>query len=412
MIRSYKYSFIVFFLIFTSCKVQKLKTFEYDKPVDTSTKTIQYQQKKTFKLGSVYADNLFDGARMNNFERINDSVFRVTILPENEPINESPHYAFNVWSDSLKSISLQLYYPTAKHRYWPKYSIDGKNWVRLDSSNVGLSKIDSIVELKIQLSTKKLKIAAQEIKTSGYVKSWAKKQANNVDVKYMVVGKSKLNRDLIMLEIGSGLSKDKEVLLLFSRQHPPEVTGYLALEAFIGELLKDNYLSKDFRAKYRILVFPLLNPDGVDLGHWRHNAGGVDLNRDWAYYRQPETKIIANYIIDYVNNNSNDVILGMDFHSTFHDLYFTLQDDLRSKLYPYKDYWISGIDNFFPDYSPNDIPGGLGTFTKGWFYNQFNAASITYEIGDETPRYFIKKKAEVAAREMMKLLILKNTVKN
>ncbi len=412
MSEPFKYILLAIFIIFTSCKVQKLKTFDYDEPVDTSTKTIQYQQKKTYKLGNVYADNLFDGARMNNFEKLNDSVFRVTILPENEPINASPHYAFNIWSDSLKSIFLQLNYPTARHRYWPKYSVDDKSWFRLDSSNVGLSEVDSIVELKIKLSSKKLKIAAQEIKTSTYVRSWAMKQANNVDVKYITIGKSKLNRNLIMLEIGSGLSKDKEVILLFSRQHPPEVTGYLALESFIEELLKDNRLSRDFRNKYRILVFPLLNPDGVDLGHWRHNAGGIDLNRDWAYYRQPETKIIANYIVDYVNKNANDVILGIDFHSTFKDLFYTLKDDLRSKLYPFKDYWISGIDKSFPNYSPNDIPGSLGTFTKGWYYNQFNAASITYEIGDETPRDFISEKAEVAAREMMKLLILKNADNN
>ncbi len=412
MSEPFKYILLAIFIIFTSCKVQKLKTFDYDEPVDTSTKTIQYQQKKTYKLGNVYADNLFDGARMNNFEKLNDSVFRVTILPENEPINASPHYAFNIWSDSLKSIFLQLNYPTARHRYWPKYSVDDKSWFRLDSSNVGLSEVDSIVELKIKLSSKKLKIAAQEIKTSTYVRSWAMKQANNVDVKYITIGKSKLNRNLIMLEIGSGLSKDKEVILLFSRQHPPEVTGYLALESFIEELLKDNRLSRDFRKKYRILVFPLLNPDGVDLGHWRHNAGGIDLNRDWAYYRQPETKIIANYIVDYVNKNANDVILGIDFHSTFKDLFYTLKDDLRSKLYPFKDYWISGIDKSFPNYSPNDIPGSLGTFTKGWYYNQFNAASITYEIGDETPRDFISEKAEVAAREMMKLLILKNADNN
>ena len=398
----------VTFLIFTSCKLQKLETFDYENPVDTSTKKIQYQNKKTYQLGNVYADNLFDGARLNNFEKINDSIFRATILPENEPINASPHYGFHIWSSEIRDIYLQLYYPTAKHRYWPKYSLDDKNWYRLDSTQVNLIKGDSLVELKIQLSPKKMKIAAQEIRNSAYVRSWVNKQASNRDVKYKTIGKSKLNRDLMMLEIGSGLAEEKEVILLFSRQHPPEVTGYLAIEAFVEELLKDNRLANNFRAKYRILVFPLLNPDGVDLGHWRHTAGGIDLNRDWAYYRQPEAKIVANYIIDYVNENSNNVILGIDFHSTFNDLYYTLQDDMRSKIYPFKDYWMIGVDKGLPNYTPHDIPGALGPFTKGWFYNQFNASSMTYEIGDETPRDFIRLKAEVAAREMMKLLILKN----
>ena len=70
------------------------------------------------------------------------------------------------------------------------------------------------------------------------------------------------------------------------------------------------------------------------------------------------------------------------------------------------------MDKALPNYTPHDIPGALGPFTKGWFYNQFNAESMTYEIGDETPRDFIRLKAEVAAREMMKLLILKDSDKD
>ena len=75
---------------------------------------------------------------------------------------------------------------------------------------------------------------------------------------------------------------------------------------------------------------------------------------------------------------------------------------------PFKDYWIQAIGNALPDYNPDDQPFPLNDpISKGWFYKQFDAESITYEIGDETPRDFIKLKAETAAREMMKLLILK-----
>ena len=42
-----------------------------------------------------------------------------------------------------------------------------------------------------------------------------------------------------------------------------------------------------------VIVYPLMNPDGVDEGHWRHNTGGIDLNRDWAHYNQPETRQVA-----------------------------------------------------------------------------------------------------------------------
>ena len=88
------------------------------------------------------------------------------------------------------------------------------------------------------------------------------------------------------------------------------------------KLLHGEY-SIDFLDKYRILVYPLLNPDGVDLGHWRHNVGGIDMNRDWAYYHQPEIRKISNNIVKESKKNASQVILGLDFHSTYHDVYYT-----------------------------------------------------------------------------------------
>ena len=61
------------------------------------------------------------------------------------------------------------------------------------------------------------------------------------------------------------------------------------------------------------MVFPLMNPDGVDLGHWRHNAGGIDLNRDWALYRQPETRLVADFIVKEVKTQKSQLVLGLDF---------------------------------------------------------------------------------------------------
>lgn len=392
-----------------SCGNYKLKNYELPNPKDTSTREIGYQEKKTYTIDElVFADNEFDAARLNDFSKLNDSTFQVVILPENEPINNSPYYAFRIWSKESKNISLQLNYPTTTHRYWPKISVDGKNWKPIDSLNFKLFNGDSIAQLKLSINQDKLWIAAQEIHTSTDAKNWATEIATHKDVRYSAVGKSKQNRDLIALDIYEGEAKGKELIVILSRQHPPELTGYFAMQFFINEILKDNKLSNDFRKKYRILVYPMVNPDGVDLGHWRHNTGGIDLNRDWAYYRQTEVNTIVNDIVDKTKKSKNEVILGLDFHSTQEDLYYSFTDDIHSVIYPFKDYWMDGIDSSIEGYTPDDKPYAIGDpISKAWFYNQFNAESITYEIGDETPRDFIKLKAEVAAREMMKLLILK-----
>ena len=396
-------------LVLSGC-ASKLPTFTYPNPVDTSTREIQYQEKKIFATDVVFARNDFDGARLNAFENIERSRYRATILPENKPINPSPYYAFKLWAPMEKEIDLELFYDGARHRYWPKLSQDGVNWTWMDSSAV-IYDVDSLnVSLKLSVGPDTLWLAAQEIKNSSHVWAWCKAQSRHDDLNFFVVGKSKLNRDMYMLDIGNGDPMKKPAIMIISRQHPPEVTGYLAMEAFVEEILKDNVLSNDFREKFRLLVFPLLNPDGVDLGHWRHNTGGVDLNRDWAVYNQPEIQVVAGKMFDETNNYKNEVLLGLDFHSTYYDVFYTTDyTKIPTVIYKFKDYWLFGIKNALEGYEPRDAPSGLNApVSKGWFVQAFQAEGVTYEIGDNTPRDFIKQKSIVAAQEMMKLLMYRN----
>ena len=43
--------------------------------------------------------------------------------------------------------------------------------------------------------------------------------------------------------------------------------------------------------------------------------------------------------------------------------------------------------------------------SKNWFYKQFKAEAMTYEVGDDTPQNIIEQKARVAAVTMMDLLL-------
>ncbi|MEL6867928.1 MAG: M14 family zinc carboxypeptidase, partial [Bacteroidota bacterium] len=168
-------------------------------------------------------------------------------------------------------------------------------------------------------------------------------------------------------------------------------------------------LANDFRKKYRILFFPLINPDGVDLGHWRHNGGGIDLNRDWAYYRQPEVRQTADQIVSMVKKAKSKVILGLDFHSTYKDIYYS-NSLAPDQIHHFKDYWLQGIEEALVafDYQTKEAPSGLrAPVSKGWFYQQFKAEALTYEIGDSTPRDMIMLKGRISALEMMQLLIFR-----
>ena len=96
--------------------------------------------------------------------------------------------------------------------------------------------------------------------------------------------------------IHSGGTSKKSIVLI-ARQHPPEIPGgTFAFNAFFETLMANDELANTFRDTFNIITFPMPNQDGVDLGYWRHNANGVDLNRDWIAFTQPETKAIKAYL--------------------------------------------------------------------------------------------------------------------
>ncbi len=397
---------ILFLLLIISCTSTKKVVFS--DPVDTTTKHIANQIKKTYSIldAGVYASNEFDGARLNGFEKLNDSTALVIIHPENAPINMSPYYAFKTWSNRPKPFYFKFQYPKwNKHRYIPKLKIENE-WRTIDSTAV--FKEDSIVTIKLNLSTAPITVAAQEVNSSTDVKNWytnlTKGKQDVVTIKS--VGKSKLGKNLPVIEIVKGETKGKDLIVLITRQHPPEVTGYFAFQSFLETILTDNNLTRDFLKKYHIIAFPIMNPDGVDMGHWRHNASGIDLNRDWGVYNQPEIKKVVSFINTTLRKNKAKLILGLDFHSTWYDVFYTNTDRENTNYPNFEAKWFKSLEENIPDYEVNEASSNSNKPTsKGWFLSGQNAVGITYEIGDDTPRDFIKLKGKVSATEMMKILV-------
>jgi len=398
-----------FVLFLSACKTISLvpKLHDFPDPVDTSSKPIEYQEKKTYTIDGVYASNEFDGARLNDFTQINDSTFRATIRPENEPINESAYFGLQIWSDEKRHIDLELYYPNHEHRYVPKLSYDGMEWFFMDTLSFDTLKGSAIATLDLEIDQRRLYVTGSELQTSKYNLEWSKGLAENYSgVDYAVIGKSKLGRDMLYIDIYQGEKENKEAIAILSRQHPPEVSGYMAMQSFVETILEDSPLSNLFRSKFRVLVYPMVNPDGVDLGHWRHSAGGIDMNRDWGHYVQEEPKVVVYHMTKTLRENKNELLIGFDFHSTQEDVMYTLSKDLKSNVAGFKDVWIQSLDE--ANYNPNDEPYPLNQpISKGWFLLEHQAEGITYEVGDETPREYVRAKAVTAAKEMMKLLVMR-----
>ena len=405
-------------ILVIACSQQTTETPEPDGPpelVNTETRPTNKQWKGTwaFQDNTVFFSNDMEGGRLNGLVMDKEDHYMAVITAENYPINQSPWYAFKVWSSEPKEITVQLTYTNSRNRYFPKVSSDGQNFQPMDSSIVspfevkdwGISNVPETIEMKLNVSADTMWIAAQELWTSSDVDNWMNKIVKLGSTRRSTIGESRDGRPLWMMEIGE--EEAEKGLIIISRQHPPEVTGFLAMKSFIETIAGDSEQAQEFRKSFKVYNVPLMNPDGVDNGHWRHNTGGIDLNRDWQEFNQPETSAVR----DFLNEKKEEgfeFVFGADFHSTYYDIYYPLDSTVveSEALFIYD--WIDKISKRLEVDSPNVAPSKYPVPTmvsRNYFYQNHGIPSIVFELGDNTKRDFLAEKGKVAAEELMKILM-------
>ncbi len=395
-------------IILSSCRSpSETWSISYDPPgATTETKSLDIQHKRTIGADGVWVSNEFDGGRLNDFYHIDENRFRAEIHPENAPINRSAWYAFRVWSEEDRQIEIELVYRDGQHRYIPKLSTDAIQWAVIDSSRYTHDRENLSANLVLNVSSTPLWVSAQELFTSSHFRVWLDTLSQSTFVDLDVIGTSKLGRDIHRLIINDTGNEMAPAIIVTGRQHPPEVTGALGQRIFIETILGDDPIAQAFRKRYQVIVYPLVNPDGVDEGHWRHNAGGVDLNRDWGPFNQPETRAIRDDLLVFKNRGLS-VFYSLDFHSTSYDVFYTINKDIPVRVPGLTDKWLEGIVDRVPHYSIREEPSGVAPpIAKNWMYHTFdNADGVTYEVGDDTPRELIDEVVSAAALSLMEQLL-------
>ena len=387
-----------------SCTSQRYTAESSKTSVDSSLIKVELPDPKLryFNDSTLLFSNAFASARLNEITQVNDSTFQITIRPENTPINHSPWYGFKVWSKTPSKVYLSLQYGTFKHRYHPKTSRDGKTWTPVE--HVKRSKDRKTASFAIQVDADTLQVSAQERIDAASSYAWIDDLAQLPIIKKETIGHSILGQPIVALSTPE-VDSHKAVVFL-SRQHPPEVTGFLAHQSFMAEILGDTELAKRFRQEFQILAIPMVNPDGVDAGHWRHSMGGVDLNRDWEDFKQPETRAIRDFLDQKVKKEDLKIYFGLDFHSTFHDVYYINENVAFSFVPGFSEEWIASIEKNIPGYTASVKPSSNGSnVSKSWLSRHFGTEAITYEVGDATDREQVALIARTAAQQMMQILL-------
>lgn len=341
----------------------------------------------------------FEASRMDECTNLGNNNFFITIKPENTPINPSPWYAFKVIAEQPTRVQITIKIAGKRdNRYLPKISHDMKTW-RTHTSRYKSKRL----KFTVNASSQAIYIAAQEVIDNQYYVDWAHKLQSTAQIKHEQLGTSIQGRPIYKIE---SHSDSKEWLVILGRLHPPEVTGALALFPFVEMLLANNELADKFRQKYNLLIIPNLNPDGVAMGNWRHNANGVDLNRDWITFKQPETQQVHQYLQRLVADGQK-IKFAIDFHSTQHDVFYTMPVDYGVEERYFVKHWLAALNKTMPNFDVVQKPGNRPNngVSKQYFADNYQVHAITYEMGDETNRDNINVIANNAAVLLMQTLM-------
>ena len=369
--------------------------------ISTAVAEDRFCQNDLFTIDARYDAGAFAKCQFKSEDRV-----ELTIKPEDQNVVvEQPWFSFKVTAPSDDTIHILLKFPDAYSRYWPKISTDCVTWQRVADDAVSSSKNEKEMEVVVDVAPGGTWVSAQELITQSYYDTWLAELSVHEEITVATIGTSTEGRPIQLAKTAN----KPEVILLLCRQHPAEVPGALAMRDFIDVVLGESGLAREFRDRFTLLIVPLMNPDGVANGHWRHNAGGTDLNRDWGPFKQPETQAIAKLMAG-LDKLGLQPRLMLDFHATkFTDsiLFYTQTEEDVTNPARFASNWLTSVAERIPDYRFKHDPRPISEQpnTKGYFYVRYGIPSFTYEIGDEADREQLHVVTPVFAEEMMRVML-------
>jgi predicted deacylase len=348
--------------------------------------------------GSVHFD--FEGASRSACYVEDERTLSILITPEHlPPINPSPWYAFRYMAADGGKLTVNVRYVGASHRYAPKWRGRG------DPAAFSAAVAQDGSAVSITLPPGEGVVSGQPLMTAAHYNKLLGQLADNGGGDRNILGHSHDGRPVEAVRLGS--ADAPRLVILLGRQHPPEVTGVVAMDAFaltIARLVRSGAIDGK---QYQFLIVPMLNPDGVARGHWRANLGGVDLNRDWGSFSQPETRSVRDWLLQLPAGVKP--VLMLDFHSTNRNLVYVQGAEASAQGQRFLDAWLGGKENAFAGFpfsiEPRDANPGSGT-TKNWFHATYGIPAYTYEVGDESDAPAVSAAAEALAQTMIPALAL------
>ena len=152
--------------------------------------------------------------------------------------------------------------------------------------------------------------------------------------------------------------------VISAHQHFSEWAGIRMIDAMLHHLL--NKQSEPLRRRFRWIFYPCINADALADG-WRgdpHRTAGINLNRDWGPFRQPQTRAVRDHLLNELGNGP-PMLHALDLHMGWHS----------------RDTCGAGLTVFEEGNSPQSLIDQQAAFTR-WFYERADYTDFVWNHGD------------------------------
>ncbi len=169
----------------------------------------------------------------------------------------------------------------------------------------------------------------------------------------------------------------KKRIVLHARTHPAEVQSQRIANEAVRFLLDSTELAARLRKEFLFHVVPMYNPDGVEMGHPRWNANGIDLESNWNKPAlQPETKSLKARF-EQMMAGTIPVEVALNLHSDQYNCtrFFFMHD-------------VGGTSPAFAELEKKFIAGIQAHVRSGWFEDWDFIQSWVNATGTQYPEGF------------------------
>jgi len=178
------------------------------------------------------------------------------------------------------------------------------------------------------------------------------------------------------------------VIWITARQHPAEAASSWKMESLLIWLLSEDEEAVELLKRVEFHIVPMMNPDGVVRGHYRYNAAGLDLNRQWKNEENsnaPTVKKVQNLMREQYKAD-RDIKCFVDLHAISSRqkifMYYTedllMREEYEEEMQRFMKTFTQINPLFSDQKSEGIIPGETG-IAKDWVHSEFLIPTYTFE---------------------------------